>query len=63
MILSIIKGVIIGDLVNSTHIAAEWRQMVVDALNAYVANLSSQTNIKMDMYRGDNFQIVVDNSE
>ena len=30
--MSMIKGVITGDLVNSTNIAAEWRQAVVGAL-------------------------------
>lgn len=58
-----IKGVITGDLVNSTHIAAKWRQTVMDTLNACVADLSSLTNIKMEMYRGDSFQVVVGNSE
>ena len=33
-----IKGVITGDLVNSTNIAVEWRQTVVDALNACVTD-------------------------
>ena len=32
-----IKGVITGDLVNSTNIAAEWRQTVLDTLNVCVA--------------------------
>ena len=33
-----IKGVITGDLVNSTKIATDWRQSVVDALNTCVSD-------------------------
>lgn len=58
-----IKGVITGDLVNSSHIATEWRQTVIDALNACVKDFSSLTTIKMEMYRGDSFQVVVGNPE
>ena len=32
-----IKGVITGDLVNSTNIATEWRQTVLDALTHIAA--------------------------
>ena len=42
-----IKGVITGDLVNSTNIAVEWRQTVVDALNACVTDFSPLTPIKI----------------
>ena len=31
-----IKGVITGDLVNSTNIAAKWRQTVVDTLHVCI---------------------------
>ncbi len=61
--ISMIKGVITGDLVNSSHIAIEWRQTVMDASNACVKDFSSLTPIKMEMYRGDSFQVVVDNPE
>ncbi len=55
-----IKGVITGDLVNSTNIAAEWRQTVVNALHQCVAESLPLTLIKLEMYRGDSFQVVVD---
>lgn len=55
-----IKGVITGDLVNSTNIATEWRQTVLDALNVCVTDFLPLTLIKLEMYRGDSFQIVVD---
>lgn len=58
-----IKGVITGDLVNSTNIALEWRQNVVDVLKTSITNFVSLTPIRMEMYRGDSFQIIVDKSE
>jgi len=58
-----IKGVITGDLVNSTNIATEWRQNVVDAMNKCVSDFVSITPIKIEMYRGDSFQVVVDKAE
>lgn len=58
-----IKGVITGDLVNSTNIAAEWRQTVVDALNSCAADFAPQTSVKIEMYRGDSFQAIVDKPE
>ena len=58
-----IKGVITGDLVDSTNIAAKWRQTVVNALHKCVAESLPLTPIKLDMYRGDSFQVLVDNPE
>ena len=58
-----IKGVITGDLVNSTNIAAKWRRTVVDALHACVAESQPLTPMKLEMYRGDSFQVVVDKPE
>ena len=42
-----IKGVITGDLVNSTNIAAKWRQTVVDALHVCVEESIPLTPIKL----------------
>lgn len=61
--MSMIKAVITGDLVNSTNIAAEWRQTVVDALNVCATDFAPLTSIKIEMYRGDSFQVVVDSPE
>ena len=58
-----IKGVITGDLVNSTNIAAKWRQTVEDALHVCAEDSVSLTPIKLEMYRGDSFQVVVDKPE
>ena len=61
--MSMIKGVITGDLINSTNIASEWRQTIVDALNTCIADFSPLTPIKIEMYRGDSFQVIVDKPE
>lgn len=63
ILIIMIKGVITGDLVNSTNIAVEWRQTVVDALNACASDFSPLTPVKLEMYRGDSFQGVVDKPE
>lgn len=58
-----IKGVITGDLVHSTNIAAKWRQTVVNVLHKCVAEFLPLTFVKLEMYRGDSFQVVVDKPE
>ena len=58
-----IKGVITGDLVNSTNIATKWRQTVIDTLHVCVEESTPLTPIKLEMYRGDSFQVVVDKPE
>ena len=58
-----IKGVITGDLVNSTNISSGWRQAVVDALHACIVDFACLTPARIEMYRGDSFQVVVDKPE
>lgn len=58
-----VKGIITGDLVNSSNIAAEWRQTVVDVLKVCAIDFQSLTPVKIEMYRGDSFQAVVDKPE
>lgn len=58
-----VKGVITGDLINSSNIAPNWRQTVMNALNICVADLVTLSPIKLEMYRGDSFQVVVDKPE
>jgi len=58
-----IKSVITGDLVNSTSIASEWRQSVVDALNASITDFATLTPVRIEMYRGDSFQVLIDKPE
>ena len=45
-----IKGVITGDLVHSTNIAAKWRQTVVNVLHKCVAEFLPLTFVKLEMY-------------
>ena len=58
--ISMVKGIITGDLVNSTSIAAECRHIVIDCLNAVVRDFSLESPMKLEMFRGDSFQVVVD---
>lgn len=58
-----IKGIITGDLVNSTNIAAEHKQTVIDSLNAVVKDFSQKTSMKFEMFRGDSFQVVVESAQ
>ncbi|MDO4191306.1 MAG: hypothetical protein Q4D14_06455 [Bacteroidales bacterium] len=55
-----IKGIITGDLVNSSNIATEYRQMVIDSLNAVTIDFSPMTSVRIEIFRGDSFQVVVD---
>ena len=57
------KGIITGDLVNSSDIAAAHRQVVVESLNAVVEDFSPLSAMKLEMFRGDSFQVVVDAAE
>jgi len=54
-----LKGVITGDLINSTNIAVQWTQKVIDEMNGCVLAFHAV----MEMYRGDSFQVVVDKPE
>lgn len=58
-----IKGVITGDIVNSTKIATEWKEKIVEALNECAADFIDLTPVKVEMYRGDSLQVVVDKAE
>ncbi len=55
-----IKGVITGDIVSSTAVKLEWRKKLVDAMQNVVDELSISTFLKIEFYRGDSFQIIVD---
>lgn len=58
-----LKGVITGDLVNSTNISPVWRQLVIDALSASVSDCNTLTPVRMEIYRGDSFQVLVEDPE
>ncbi|MFV0270149.1 MAG: hypothetical protein ACK5HZ_00445 [Macellibacteroides fermentans] len=58
-----IKGIITGDLVNSTDIAVQWRSTVKESLNAVLTDMVPLTTAKLEIYRGDSFQVLVDQVE
>lgn len=55
------KGVITGDIVNSTLISNEWKSAVFTILEQITDDFKSLTNANFEMFRGDSFQVVVDN--
>ncbi len=58
-----IKGVITGDLVNSSKIAPKWRKTLVDVLKACAEDFEPNAFVKIEMYRGDSFQAIVSKPE
>ena len=56
-----IKGVITGDIVDSTLIPIECKPIITEVLNTVVADFSSSVMVSYEMFRGDSFQVVVDN--
>ena len=54
-----IKGIITGDIVNSTKIAAQWREDMVNAIYSAVSDFAATTTVRVEMYRGDSFQVEV----
>lgn len=58
-----IKGVITGDVVNSTKINIEWRKYLIDSIQQVAEELSILSPLKIEFFRGDSFQIVVDKPE
>jgi len=58
-----IKGVITGDIINSSEIDIKWRQSVIDSIYKVIPDLSSVSSISIEMFRGDSFQAVVEDAE
>ena len=56
-----IKGVITGDIINSSDIKGEDRTKLLSVIDGLVAELKKITLLKIEIYRGDSFQIHVDN--
>lgn len=56
-----IKGIITGDIVNSSNIKGEDRNKLLSIINGLVVELKSISLLKVEIYRGDSFQIYVDN--
>ena len=56
-----IKGVITGDIIQSTHINPADRNLLLDTIQGIVQYTRKWGEIRLDIYRGDSFQILVDN--
>jgi hypothetical protein len=55
-----IKGVITGDIVDSTLVPIEFRHIVIDIMNNVVVDFKPLVKVDYEIYRGDSFQVVVD---
>ena len=58
-----IKAVITGDIVRSELIALDKRDLLIQVLHQIVENLQDKSPMRMELFRGDSFQIVVDSPE
>lgn len=54
------KGVITGDIIQSTRIKPENKQQVLDTIRDTVCELEKWTKMKLEIFRGDSFQIIMD---
>lgn len=61
--MDIIKGVITGDIVGSTNIKLEWRETLLDSIQKVVDELAILSSLKIEFFRGDSFQLIVDKPE
>ena len=58
-----IKAVITGDIVRSEQIALDKRDLLLKILHDIVEQLQKLSPIKMEFFRGDSFQIIVERPE
>lgn len=58
-----IKAVITGDIVDSTLIPIECKPTVIEVLNTVIEDFSTSVKVNYEMFRGDSFQVVVDNKD
>lgn len=59
-IIFMIKGVITGDIVDSSLIPNEWKSKISETLKKVVYDFRKQSSASFEMFRGDSFQIVVE---
>lgn len=57
------KAVITGDIVRSELIALDKRDLLIQVLHQIVEDLQDKSPMRMELFRGDSFQIVVDSPE
>lgn len=58
-----IKAVITGDIVRSEQISLDNRDLLIQVLHQIVEDLQNKSPMRMELFRGDSFQIVVDSPE
>lgn len=58
-----IKAVITGDIVNSTTIKIHWRRELIDSIQQIAEDLRVLSPLKIELFRGDSFQLIVDKPE
>lgn len=58
-----LKGVITADIVQSTLIEVDYRKDLLDAIKEIVEELQGLSPMWMELYRGDSFQLLIDNPE
>ena len=56
----IMKGIITGDIVDSSQISAEYRGELLKCLNTMGDELQCVTPFSMELFRGDSFQLLID---
>lgn len=56
-----IKGIITGDIVNSRKINIDFRDELIEILETIINDIKPIINSKIEIYRGDSFQVLVDN--
>lgn len=58
-----IKGVITGDIVESSAIQMEYRDSLLDSIRSIAEDVSGFVPLKLEFFRGDSFQMVIDSPE
>lgn len=58
-----IKGVITGDIISSTTIKIDWKKQLIDSIQQVAEELKIFSPLKIELYRGDSFQLIIDKPE
>ena len=58
-----IKGVITGDIIESSAIQIKYRDFLLESVRKIANELSVMEPVKIEFFRGDSFQMVIDNPE
>lgn len=58
-----IKGVVTGDIIKSTDIQIEHRDLLLSTIKEAVKQWSPTNPLKIDFFRGDSFQMVIEHPE